>query len=100
MAGMCNGVNYLFDEHDDGSCDLKIVNKLPFNPLKDPALMQKCLDNDWGVQFSHGIEEQIGGQLEAGLCLTHIFEDRDSGILSEYYPTFFATRAIKKGEGK
>ena len=92
LAGMDNGVNYLFD-YEDG---LKIVNKLPFNPLKDPVLYQKSMEGDWGIQFSHTLEEQIGGQLAAGLVLTHLYEDRDNlpGI-GEYFPQYIATRALK-----
>ncbi|MCL2397112.1 MAG: class I SAM-dependent methyltransferase [Defluviitaleaceae bacterium] len=97
MAGMCNGVNYLFNEDENGHNDLKLANKLPYNPLKNPALMQKSIDNNWAIEFSHTLEEQIGGQLQAGLTLTHLFEDRDKGPISEYYPTFLATRATKQG---
>jgi hypothetical protein len=52
-----------------------------------------------GIQFSHSLEEQIGGQLEAGFTLTDIYEDRDRpgcGIIREYAPQYFATRAFKK----
>jgi hypothetical protein len=37
----------------------------PFNPLKSPEQWPQ-LKGDSGVQFSHTLEEQIGGQLEAG----------------------------------
>jgi hypothetical protein len=75
---------------------LVIENKLPFNPLKDPALMEKLMERDDGVQFSHSLEEQIGGQLRAGLRLTDLFEDyNNEGALREYMPTYIATRAVK-----
>ncbi|MEL1134950.1 methyltransferase domain-containing protein [Desulfitobacterium sp. THU1] len=93
LAGFDNGFNYLFD--DDEST---ITTKLPFNPLKDPQLYEKSIENDWGIQFSHTIEEQIGGQLKAGLVLTDIYEDTNGqGKLREFnVPTFYATRAVKK----
>jgi len=93
LAGLDNGINFLFDEDDE----TKIVQKLPFNPLKDKDLYEKSLKNDWGIQFSHTIEEQIGGQLKAGFTLTDIYEDTNGyGDLHEFnVPTFFATRAIK-----
>ena len=49
------------------------------------------------MQFSHTLEEQIGGQLEAGLTLTHVYEDTNGeGKLHEHnVPTFWATRAVK-----
>ena len=41
--------------------------------------------------------EQIGGQLRAGLILTHVFEDTNgSGNLHAHnLPTFWATRSVK-----
>ena len=99
LAGMDNGINYLFD---DGA-PLRIVNKLPYNPLKDPCLLKKSAGS--GVQFSHTMEEQIGGQLKAGFTLTDLHEDSDKpqagkpGIC-EYYPQYVATRAVKKQREK
>lgn len=55
--------------------DDSVVRKLPFNPLKDRRLYEGCVKNDWGIQFSHTIEEQIGGQLQAGFVLTDIYQD-------------------------
>jgi hypothetical protein len=75
-----------------------IVNTLPFDPLVNPDQMKQLQDDDAGVQFSHTLEEQIGGQLRAGFMLTDVYEDTDGfGILHEYnIPTFWATRAVKK----
>jgi len=56
------------------------------------------MEKDWGLQFSHSIEEQIGGQLKAGFVLVDIYEDTNGyGRLHELkVPTFYATKAIKK----
>ena len=89
MSGMDNCINYIFDEDNP-----VVSDKLPFNPLLNPAQMAKCIEGDWGIVFSHTLEEQIGGQLQAGLVLTHLFDDVGTGPLSQYYPQFFATRAI------
>jgi len=74
---------------------LQIANKLPFNPLKDEALRDRLLANDDGFQFSHTMEEQLGGQLQAGLVLTHLYEDSDGEGIGEYMPNFIATRAVR-----
>ena len=68
--------------------------------LSDPALYEELINNDDGVQFSHTMEEQVGGQLKAGFVLTHLFEDYNGeGRLHEFHvPTFVATRAIKPKE--
>ena len=55
------------------------------------------MKNNWGIQFSHTLEEQIGGQLKAGFTLTNLYEDTNgSGKLHELnVPAFIATRCIK-----
>ncbi len=92
LSGLDNGVNYFFN--DDES---KVVNTLPFNPLKNPDQMKSIIGNDCGIQFSHTLEEQIGGQLRAGFILKDIYEDTNGeGFLHEHnIPTFIATMAIK-----
>jgi SAM-dependent methyltransferase len=93
LAGMDNGLNFLFD---DDSESLVVTNKLPFNPLKDKNLLKKLEENDDGIQFSHTLEEQIGGQLKAGFILKDIYEDYNNyGLLKEYAPAYIATKAIK-----
>ena len=92
LAGMDNGLNFLFNDFEK----LIVENKLPYNPLKDPALLERAMRDDDGVQFSHTMEEQIGGQLKAGFRLTALLEDRDhEGRLAQYAPTYIMTRAIK-----
>lgn len=83
----------------EGYCvETGLEYKLPFNPLKDQALYDLSMQKDWGIQFSHTIEEQIGGQLQAGFILTDIYQDTNgSGGLREWgVPSFYATRAIKQ----
>jgi SAM-dependent methyltransferase len=93
LAGLDNGLNYIFNDDET-----VIENKLPFNPLKDRELYEKSIQHDWGIQFSHTIEEQIGGQLKAGFILTDIYQDvNSSGRLHDLnVPTFYATKAIKR----
>ncbi|WP_462413436.1 class I SAM-dependent methyltransferase [Neobacillus sp. Marseille-QA0830] len=93
LAGMDNGINYIFNDEQ-----IILTNKLPFNPLKDQRLYKECMEKNLGIQFSHTIEEQIGGQLKAGFILNDLYEDTNgNGRLHEYQvPTFVSTRAIKK----
>jgi hypothetical protein len=89
---MDNGLNFLFDDE----ASLEIKNKLPYNPLKDKNQLKKLEESDDGIQFSHTLEEQIGGQLKAGFILQELYEDyNNTGLLKEYAPSFIATRAIK-----
>jgi len=92
LAGMDNGLNYLVEEDNPQL----IVNKLPYNPLRDKELYKRCLKKDEpDYQFSHTIEEQIGGQLKAGLILTHLYEDTDNEGIGKFIPNYIATRAVK-----
>jgi len=92
LAGMDNGINYILDDEEK-----VLTNQLPFNPLKNRKLYQECMEKDLGLQFSHTIEEQIGGQLKAGFVLNDLYEDTNgSGKLHEHnVPTFVATKATK-----
>ncbi len=93
LAGVDNGMNYIFD--DTETC---IVHGLPYNPLKDRKLYEEAMQSGDGIQFSHTVEEQIGGLLKAGFCLTHLYEDTNGeGNLHEHgIPTFLAVRAEKE----
>lgn len=92
LAGVDNGINYLVDEEEK-----IIINTMPFNPLKNPEHRRQLEELDCGMQFSHTIEEQLGGQLEAGFVLTHLYGDTNgSGYLHERnVETYLATRAVK-----
>ncbi len=96
LSGFSNGIDFLFE--DDSP--LTVVNKLPFNPLKMPKERYDKMVNDFeGIQFSHSMEEQLGGQLKAGFALTDLYEDRDregGSAIREYAPQYMATRAVKK----
>ncbi len=92
IAGLDNGINFITNDEE------KIENTFPFNPLKNEEQRKQLEDDDCGIQFSHTIEENIGGQLEAGFMLTDIYEDTNGeGRLHEMnIPTFYATRAVKR----
>lgn len=94
LCGMDNGINFLFVNEDDRS-ELYVF---PFDPLKNPEQRAQLEKDDDGMQFSHTMEEQIGGQLEAGFRLTHLYEDTNgAGTLHEHnIPCYLATRAIKE----
>ena len=95
LAGLDNGVNFWFDDDEE-----RIAYTMPFNPLVHPEQMALLERQDCGVQFSHTIDEQIGGQLKAGLMLTDVYEDTNgAGNLHEHnIPSFWVTRAVTPGK--
>ena len=93
LSGLDNGVAFMFDNDEE-----RVVNTFPFNPLKNPEQMAQLEADNSGVQFSHTMEEQLGGQLRAGFTLVDLYEDTNGyGNLHEHnIPTFIATRAVKR----
>ncbi len=93
LSGVDHYVNFIVDEDER-----EIVNHLPFDPLADEAQRSKLEAEDGGFQFSHTLEEQIGGQLEAGFTLLSLYEDTNgAGRLHELnIPTFLAMRSVKR----
>lgn len=92
LAGLNNEINYIVDNDEK-----EIVWKMPFNPLKDEKARSYMVKENAGMQFSHNMTEQIGGQLKAGLTLLDLYEDTNgSGRLHELnIKTFVATKAAK-----
>ncbi len=90
LAGLDTGLNYVVDEAEQ-----RIVRGLPFDPLANPALMAELEAEDDGVQFSHTLDELLGGMLRAGFAIDDLFEDvNGEGRLSELgIPTMLAVRA-------
>ncbi len=93
LCGLDNGLNFAYDENET-----QLQYTLPFNPLVNEKQYSDSLKNDWGIQFSHTVEEQLGGQLAAGFTLTGIYQDtNNSGTLHDHnIPCYYATRAVKR----
>ena len=92
LAGLNNEINYIVDNDEK-----EIVWKMPFNLLKNKKARKYLTKEKAGVQFSHNITEQIGGQLKAGFTLLDLYEDTNgSGRLHELnIKTYIATKSVK-----
>jgi SAM-dependent methyltransferase len=102
VAGFNNPAAYIFDwELEERTGELRVVHSLPYSDAVSLSAeeKQRYLDKGDPLEFSHTLEDQIGGQLDAGLVLTHLYEDgypADSDEpLNKYMPQFIATRAVK-----
>ena len=93
LAGMDHYINYLVDAEERA-----IVNRLPFDPVANEDQRKLLMAEDAGMQFSHTLEEQIGGQLQAGFTLVDLYEDTNGeGRLHDLnVPTMLATLAVKQ----
>lgn len=94
LSGLGNGINFLFVDEDDRS----ELCTFPFDPVVNPDQRAQLEAENDGMQFSHTMDEQIGGQLEAGFRLTHLYEDTNGyGVFHEHnIPCYLATRAVKE----
>ena len=105
LSGFMNPDFYLFDHWaiEDGG-PLEVRFKLPYADLThvDPATLEARMAEGEALEFSHSLDEQIGGQLAAGLVVAGFYEDRwseEATPLNSYMATSMATLAIKPAVG-
>ena len=98
LAGFINPVHLIFDETKGEQGVLKVRHAIPYSDLtslSDEERQHYFAKNE-PLVFGHTLEDQIAGQLAAGLVITGFYEDRDpKNALSRYIASFIATRAIK-----
>jgi predicted aconitase len=82
-----------------GEDQLKVCHKIPDSDLASLSSEQRQarLDNDEPFCFGHTLTDQVGGQIDAGLAITGLFEDCwPNWPISEYIPTSIVTKATKR----
>jgi SAM-dependent methyltransferase len=102
LAGFMNPDVYIFDyEKVERTGELEVKYPLPYADTThlDAATLQKRYDKLEPLEWSHTLDEQIGGQIAAGFVITGFFEDRYSSLpedpIPKYMATCIATRAVK-----
>jgi len=99
LAGFMNPDLYIFDAAVmDTRGELVVRHCLPYSDVTHLSAQER--DRAFGpnatVEFSHSMTEQVGGQLAAGLVLTHLVEaPHHANITARHMPGYFATRAVK-----
>lgn len=98
LAGFVNPVLYMFDDAKMERGEFEVRHRIPYSDLTSLSdeERRRYTDKNEPLSFGHSLADQIGGQLDAGLMLTGLYEDAsERWKLSEYIPCFAATRAIK-----
>lgn len=101
LSGFMNPDVYIFDYWAQENGEMIVRHSLPYSDLNDlsETELARMIGEGHVVEYSHTLEEQIGGQTRAGFVLTGLFEDRDLGRpgtgRSKYMPALFATKAEK-----
>lgn len=98
LSGFANPAVYIFDYDKGAEGEVFVRHKLPYSDethLSEEELIQLKQSRE-PMSFSHSLEQQIGGQLKAGLTLIDLFEDGWPGLaFSDYLPVMLATRSRK-----
>ncbi|RKR00391.1 class I SAM-dependent methyltransferase [Maricaulis maris] len=103
LAGFMNPDFFLFDHDEvDAGGPLTARFHLPFSAARDLPVGQReeRVRRREALEYSHSLEDQIGGQIAAGFTIEGFYEDRwsaDATRLDPYMPTSFATLARKSG---
>lgn len=98
LAGFVNPVFFIFDDALMDQGKFHVRHTLPYSELANlnEAERQRYFESGAPLEFGHTLEDQIGGQLEAGFVITGFLEDKwKEWPLSNYTPTFIMTRAGK-----
>jgi SAM-dependent methyltransferase len=98
LAGFANPALYVFDDALAEKGELVARHALPYSDLTSLTEEERRRYTDRGepLVYGHTLEDQIGGQLDAGFVLAGLYEDRDPDHpLARLLATFLATRAVK-----
>ena len=98
LAGFLNPALYLFDTDLAERGELKVRYALPYSDLTDMPKdeLRRRMDAGEPLEFSHSLEDQIGGQLDAGFLISGFYEDRHQDYApGRFMPTYCATRSVK-----
>ena len=96
LAGFGNPIEYIFNEDKLGQGVFEVENTIPYADIEhmDDEKVRAIVEED-GYIWSHTLEEQIQGQIEAGFAIVGFYEDIGGTALDKYMNGSMATKAIK-----
>lgn len=101
ITGFTNPVLFAVDPELDQKGIAQFKYKIPYSDLTSltDEERNKYINNNEPLCFGHSLEDQLGGQMNAGFNLIGFYEDywnsQESGTLNSFLPCFIATRAKK-----
>jgi ubiquinone/menaquinone biosynthesis C-methylase UbiE len=99
LAGFLNPAVYVFNlDLADETGEVRVRYTLPYADATSKSVEEvgRQIERGEPLEFSHTLEEQIGGQIEAGFLISGFYEDRHrDDPIAAYMPTYVATRATK-----
>lgn len=96
LAGFGNPIEYIFNAAKLEQGILSVENTIPYADIDhmDDSETRKIVESG-GYLWSHTLEDQIQGQIEAGFAIIGFYEDIGGTALDHYINSSIATRAIK-----
>ena len=102
LSGFTNPATYLFDyKFADRTGILQVKYKIPYSDITDLSEQERgrYVREEVPFEFSHTLDDQIGGQLDAGFVIVGFYEDsydeEENDVLTKYMAMFIATQAVK-----
>ena len=96
LAGFGNPIEYIFNVGKMEQGILSVENTIPYADIEhmDDPETKAVVEAD-GYIWSHTLEDQIQGQIEAGFAIVGFYEDIGGSVLDKYINSSIATKAIK-----
>jgi SAM-dependent methyltransferase len=100
LAGFCDPVYFAIDPALEKEGILQLKYPVPYSALTSPLTdeeRRRYTEGGEPLDFGHTLEDQIGGQTDAGFLIAGFYGDKstEEDALARYLPCFYATRAIK-----
>jgi SAM-dependent methyltransferase len=100
LVGFTKPECFIFDEHAQDAGILRVRHSLPYSDTESLGAdeLSAVLQSGRPLEFSHTLEEQIGGQIAAGFVVTGFYEDywgSDEMVIDKHMPAFIALRSMK-----
>ncbi|MGH3409434.1 MAG: class I SAM-dependent methyltransferase [Streptosporangiaceae bacterium] len=96
LTGFMNPDVFIFDQAAVDRGELVVRHQIPYSTLDLDEDERQQAFGDGPIEYSHSLTEQLGGQMAAGLVLTHLTEaPHHAGATAQYMPGYIATRAVR-----
>lgn len=96
LSGFGNPIECIFNAEKLEQGFFSVEHRIPYadiDHLDDPAI--RALAESDGYLWSHTLEEQIQGQIDAGFAIIGFYEDTGGTALDKYINSSAATKAVK-----
>ncbi|HET9907675.1 MAG TPA: class I SAM-dependent methyltransferase, partial [Anaerolineales bacterium] len=98
LTGFMNPVHYIFDLYKADEGVMEVANSIPYSDLTSlpKEYLDELIEKGLPLEFGHSLTDLIGGQCDAGLAITDMYEDYMlESLVHNYHPNYMATRAKK-----